>query len=290
MQSSGFCTRTSPIPILVVFIASLLSGCESKQDQAIDQAKKQAAATGQPQQVVSVDKNGTTTTTTVQPPATGQTSQAVATTSKPPAAGAPAPAPSAPQVSAAPPQSAPQPPPPAPVVPAHLSIPAGATLAIRIDQHLSAKTSHVGDAFTGELVEPVRARDGGVALPKLTRVGGVVDAAHRRGHFRGKSELELRLTSLTLNGTKYPLVTEDASRTKKGKGKRSTAMIGGGAGLGMLVGGVATGGVGLLVGGLVGGGAGTAAAGLTGNRDLDIPAESIVHFTLADRLVVQAPR
>jgi hypothetical protein len=66
-------------------------------------------------------------------------------------------------------------------------------------------------------------------------------------------------------------------------------LIGGGAGLGMLVGGIATGGVGLVVGGLAGGGAGTAAAGLTGNRDLDIPAESVVHFTLADDLVVQEP-
>jgi hypothetical protein len=55
----------------------------------------------------------------------------------------------------------------------------------------------------------------------------------------------------------------------------------------MLVGGVASGGVGLLVGGLVGGGGGTALAGLTGNRDLDIPAESIVRFKLADDLVVQ---
>jgi hypothetical protein len=55
----------------------------------------------------------------------------------------------------------------------------------------------------------------------------------------------------------------------------------------MLVGGVATGGVGLLVGGLVGGGGGTLLSGLTGNRDIDIPAESIVRFKLADNLVVQ---
>ena len=55
----------------------------------------------------------------------------------------------------------------------------------------------------------------------------------------------------------------------------------------MLIGGVATGGTGLLIGGLAGAGAGTAAAGLTGNRDIDIPAESIVHFKLADNLVVQ---
>ena len=46
-------------------------------------------------------------------------------------------------------------------------------------------------------------------------------------------------------------------------------------------------GAGLVIGGLAGGGAGTAAAGLTGNRDLDIPAESIVHFKLADDLTLQ---
>jgi len=43
----------------------------------------------------------------------------------------------------------------------------------------------------------------------------------------------------------------------------------------------------LVVGGLVGGGAGTAVAGLTGNRDIDIPAEAIVRFKLANDLVVQ---
>jgi hypothetical protein len=64
-------------------------------------------------------------------------------------------------------------------------------------------------------------------------------------------------------------------------------MIAGGSGLGMLVGGLASGGTGLVVGGLVGGGAGTAVAGLTGNRDIDIPAESIVHFRLANDLIVQ---
>ena len=126
-----------------------------------------------------------------------------------------------------------------------------------------------------------------VVIPKGTPVSGVVVASHRRGHFKGSSILELRLTSLTLNGTRYPLDTHDLTQTKKGKGKRSAAFIGGGAGLGMLIGGVATGGVGLLVGGLAGAGAGTALGGLTGNRDIEIPAESIVRFKLADNLVVQ---
>jgi hypothetical protein len=92
---------------------------------------------------------------------------------------------------------------------------------------------------------------------------------------------------MTLNGTEYPVQTADLAQRKKGKGKRSAAMIGGGAGLGMLIGGLASGGTGLLIGGLAGGGAGTAAAGLTGNKDLDIPAESVVHFKLSEDLVLQ---
>jgi hypothetical protein len=264
--------------LTVVLVACVLTGCESKENKALDQAKQQAAKTGQPQQVVTVDKGGTTTTTVVQPPGSGQASGAVTTTQTPPAAGVPAPAPSGPTVSAVP-----QPPPPV-----TLTLTAGTTLAIRVDQRISVKTSHAGDRFTGEVVDPVvNPADGSAVVPKGAAVGGVVAESHRRGHFKGRSELELRLTSLTLNGTQYPLTTRNLIESKKGKGKRSAAMIGGGAGLGMLVGGVATGGVGLVVGGLVGGGAGTAAAGLTGNRDLDIPAESIVHFKLADDLAIQ---
>ena len=90
-----------------------------------------------------------------------------------------------------------------------------------------------------------------------------------------------------MDGTEYPVRTRDLTERKKGKGKRTAAFIGGGSGLGMLVGGLASGGTGLVIGGLAGGGAGTAAAGLTGNRDLDIPAESIVHFKLAEDLVLQ---
>lgn len=266
-------TRSTRVLILVL-LAVTLSGCKSKQEEALDQAKKQAAATGQAQQIVSVDKNGTTTTTVVQPPLAGQTVVASTTTMVPPAAGAPIPPPSAPKVSAVP-------------VPVNVSIPAGTSLAIRIDQHISVKTSRSGDTFTGEIVDPVLASNNAVLLPKGTPVAGVVDASHRRGHFKGRSLLELRLTSLTLNRTQYPLETRDIARSKKGKGKRSAAMISGGAGLGMLIGGLASGGTGLLIGGLAGGGAGTAAAGLTGNRDIEIPAESIVHFKLADDLVVQ---
>ncbi len=282
----------------MTFALALLAGCKSKENAAIDTAKKQAAATGQAQQVVSTDKSGNVTTTTVQPPAPGQTAQAVTTTVAPAAGVAPNTPATAPGATGQPvtagqldssgqPVAAPAPG-AAPIVrPADVNIAAGTNLTIRINQHISVKTSHAGDRFSGEIVDPVVGDNDRVVIPKGSPVTGVVVTSHRRGHFKGSSILELRLTYVTLNGARYALDTGDLTQTKKGKGKRSAAFIGGGAGVGMLVGGVATGGVGLLVGGLVGAGGGTLLGGLTGNRDIEIPAESIVRFKLADNLVVQ---
>ncbi|WP_348267785.1 hypothetical protein P8936_00745 [Edaphobacter paludis] len=299
MNSGKFLKCTGSLALAL----TLLAGCKSKEDAAIDAAKKQAAATGQAQQVVSVDKNGNTTTVTVQPPAPGQTAEAVTTTTTP-AAGAPgntstvasepAIAPGQPAIAgqngaAAQPVAAVPGGPPVvqPAQPAEVSVLAGTNLTVRINQRISVKTNRAGDRFDGEMAEPVVGDNNRVVLPKGTPVNGIIEASHRRGHFKGASILELRLTSLTLNGNEYRLDTRDLTRTKKGKGKRSAAFIGGGSGLGMLIGGVATGGTGLLIGGLAGAGAGTAVAGLTGNRDIEIPAESIVHFKLANDLVVR---
>ena len=269
--------------LAIALLSVGLSGCQSKQDAAIEKAKRDAASTGQPQQVVSTDKAGNTVTTVVQPPAPGQKDEVVTTTVTPKAAASGTGDAAAGTQTAAAPQAAPAPPPPPPPI----AVPAGTALAIRIDHTISAKHSHAGEKFTGEIVDPVKDSAGNDVIPKGSPVGGVVVIAHKRGHFKGASTLELRLTSLTLNGQKYPLETKDLREHKKGKGKRTAAMIGGGSGLGMLIGGVASGGTGLVIGGLAGAGAGTAGAGLTGNRDLVIPAESIVHFTLKDELDIQ---
>ncbi len=294
--------RRGRTPILALALTLVLTACESKMDKAIDQAKQQAASTGQPQQVVAVDKAGTTTTTVVQPPAKGQSAGTIATTTTPPPPGGPVPPPQDPKVmplggdpsdlqaqDQGVPQDGAQPASgkASPTGPVRVTIQAGTSLAVRVDQRISVKTSNPGDTFTGEIVDPVVDPNGVAVVPKGTRVSGVIDASHARGRVKGASVLELRLTSMTLSGKEYQLRTADLTQTKKGKGKRSAAMIGGGAGLGMLIGGLAGGGKGMLIGGLAGGGAGTAGAAMTGNRDLEIPAESIVHFKLSQDLIVQ---
>jgi outer membrane murein-binding lipoprotein Lpp len=286
---------------------ALLAGCKSEQQKAMDQAKAQAASTNTPQQIQYIDKNGDTVTTTVQPPTQGQPQQVATTIAPPPpgppphrtkpvitplgaASGAPAPneaeaqAPSQPApANGAAGQPAGSPPPPL-----NLTVPAGTELAVRVNQRISVKHAVAGEHFSGEIVEPVE-QNGAVLIPRGTPVEGRIDRAHRRGHFKGRSYLELRLVSMTMNGYSYGLDTRDTVRSKRGKGRRTGGFIGGMTGAGMLIGGIASGGVGLAIGGASGAGAGTLLAGATGNRDIVIPAESIVHFRLADQLVVQNP-
>ncbi|SEG43055.1 hypothetical protein SAMN05421819_2895 [Bryocella elongata] len=302
---------------------AFLAGCTSANQKAIDQAKAQAASTNIPQQVQYVNSSGETVTTTVQPPPTPGAAEQISTTVTPPPAGAPKPAATQPMVSAvaAPPpadmlsangnapaqgdnlnnavasypvnggtstQPAPQgaPQPAANYAPQNVSVPSGTELAIRINQTINVKHAFAGERFTGEVAEPI-SRGGTVIVPRGTPVAGRIDEAHRRGHFKGASVLELRLTTMTLNGNTYSLDTREHVNAKRGKGRRTAGFIGGMTGVGMLIGGVATGGVGLAIGGAAGAGAGTLLAGTTGNRDIVLPAESVVHFRLADDLVVQ---
>jgi hypothetical protein len=150
-----------------------------------------------------------------------------------------------------------------------------------MNQGINVKHAQAGETFSGTIVNLVNV-DGNTVIPAGSTAEGVVVRAHKRGHFKGASVLQLTLTGLNVNGQHYRIDTSKLTRTKKGKGKRTAAFIGGGSGLGMLIGGVATGGVGLLVGGLAGAGAGTAGAAFTGNRDVNIPAESVVSFRLAE--------
>jgi hypothetical protein len=77
-----------------------------------------------------------------------------------------------------------------------------------------------------------------------------------------------------------PIDTGSVSRTEKGKGKRSATLIGGGAGLGAIIGGLAGGGKGAAIGALAGAGAGTAGTAFTGNKEIVLPAEYALSFKL----------
>jgi hypothetical protein len=163
-----------------------------------------------------------------------------------------------------------------------LTVPSGTAIPVTITQQLSTKNNNVGDSFSGELAQPVKASGGATVFPRGARVAGTVVGAKGRGRFKGAGDLAIQITSIS--GT--PVSVGIYDKEEKGKGKRTAGLIGGGGGGGALIGGLAGGGKGALIGGLVGAGAGTAGAALTGNKDIVIPAESLVTFHLTAPVTV----
>lgn len=189
-----------------------------------------------------------------------------------PAPGATPPGTSAP---ASPAASTPQAPPP----PAVVELPEGTELRVRLDEDLGSKISQPGDSFTATVSDDVR-ENGTVVIAKGARADGTVVDAKPLGKFAGGARLEVRLDRVHSNWGSYPVSTSSIARAEKGKGKRSTGLIGGGAGLGAIIGGLAGGGKGAAIGALAGGGAGTAGSAFTGNKQIVLPAETLLTFRL----------
>jgi hypothetical protein len=173
-----------------------------------------------------------------------------------------------------------------PVAQAPRIIPAGTIVSVRLEQELGSKISQSGENFSATLSRNVTV-GGEPVIPSGASVSGTVLDAKPLGRFAGGASLQLKLTAVKLNGVEIGLQTSTRSYVAKGKGKRTGVMIGGGAGLGALIGGLAGGGKGAAIGAAAGAGAGTAGTAFTGNKDVVLPVETPVSFTLAKEVRVR---
>lgn len=164
-------------------------------------------------------------------------------------------------------------------------IPKGTQLHIRIDETIDTKRNRAGDQFRASLAEPI-VLGGKTVVPKGTPFVGHVTESAASGRMEGRAVLALTLDSFEMAGKDYHVKTGSIDRESTSHKKRNVALIGGGAGLGALIGGLAGGGKGALIGAGAGAGAGTAGAAATGKKEVGVAAESLLTFPLKSPVII----
>jgi len=167
----------------------------------------------------------------------------------------------------------------------NVSLPAGTSLKMRLDNTLSTATSKSGETFSGRVTEAVLL-EGKTVIPVGTTVQGRVTQVSEPRRIAGKPTIGLFPETLVMpNGDRFLLSASlvdtslrDGSDVNqegqfKGKGYKGTDLteIGIGTGGGMLVGGLIGGGKGVLIGGVVGA-TGTVAHWLSKRNSATLPA------------------
>jgi BON domain len=168
---------------------------------------------------------------------------------------------------------------PAPPQPRTVTVPSGAVITVRTIDSVDSAVNRTGQVFKAALDAPIVVDDrvivpkGGDAYIKLAN-------ASSAGKLAGRSELTMELQSIVFQGRTYNLTTSDVKQSGSSRGKDSAVKIGGGAALGALIGGLAGGGKGAAIGAAVGGGAGTGVQVFTKGKQIKIPSETRLDFTL----------
>jgi hypothetical protein len=157
------------------------------------------------------------------------------------------------------------------------TIDAGTTITVRTNEEINASNSD-GRVFSGVVDQDVINRAGNVAIPRGAEVELLVRSI-------SKDQVALDLDSVTINGQRYGIQTQDSVVSTKqddgiGANKRTGTFVGAGAAIGAIVGAIAGGGKGAAIGGGIGAAAGAGSQVLTRGKSVNVPAESLVTFRL----------
>jgi len=160
-----------------------------------------------------------------------------------------------------------------------LSLPAGTRVRVRLNEAIDTRRNRPGDKFTASLDEPLVVGDR-VVVQKGANFYGHVTESKPSGRFKGRAVLALKLDSFELNGQTHEILSASSTRASGGHKKHHLLWIGGGSGGGAAIGAIAGGGTGALIGAGAGAAAGTVGSAITGKRQVALPAETAITFTL----------
>ena len=180
------------------------------------------------------------------------------------------------------------------------SVPEGTPLKVKLQTTISTFSSKVGDPFQGKTLDPV-VIEGKTVIPAGSTIEGRVTKLNEPRRIKGKPSIGIFPEHVILpDGQRFMLnavlvdtnipgtdVNEEGLFKGTGHDRRDQLEVAGGAGAGMLVGGLIGGGPGVLIGGAVGAGA-TTTHWLVQHRSAILPSGTQLMLELSRPLTMSA--
>ncbi len=163
-----------------------------------------------------------------------------------------------------------------------VTVPAGTEISVRTNEAIDSQNASEGQHYSATVLQDIRGGAGETLIPKDSNADLVIRRVNSGGTIQS-GNVVLDLDSITVNGRRYRVSTEDLKQSGSGgigKNRRTAEMVGGGAALGTLLGAIAGGGKGAAIGAVAGAGAGGTAQVLTKGKTVKVPAETILRFQL----------
>jgi len=160
----------------------------------------------------------------------------------------------------------------------------GTLLRVRTIDPIDVDVSKAGAKYQASLDDPVMV-GGAVEIPRGADVVLQAVKVQQSGRMKGNDLIQLKVISIKVHGTSYPVVSSVAESKGGSEGKSTAKKTLGGAGLGAIIGGIAGGGKGAAIGAAAGG-TGGAILSASGQQHLKIPSETRLEFTLQASLKI----
>ena len=157
-------------------------------------------------------------------------------------------------------------------------IPAGTNIVVRLIDGIDSETNKAGDTFRASLEEPL-VLGGETIAPKGADAVVKLAAEQESGKLTGKTELSVRLISLTIGGKPVAVETSAVSQASGSQGMQTAKTAAAVGAVGAIIGAIAGGGRGAAIGAGAGAAAGAGSQVFLGGQRVRIPSETVLTFT-----------
>src|ERR1700687_2703291 len=156
-------------------------------------------------------------------------------------------------------------------------LPAGTRLAILTNEQIDSNTANTNQIYSGQVDQDVTDNAGEIIISRGSSAELVIRT------YSSDSDMTLDVQAITVNGRRYRINTAPLRQTGRnglGMNKRTAEMVGGGSLIGTIIGAIVGHGKGAAIGAAVGAAGGAGAEVLTKGKQVSIPAETVLTFSL----------